>query len=32
MDVGSEVRENKLLESAQARPINLAAYGNPDAL
>ncbi|MCF8160384.1 MAG: type II toxin-antitoxin system death-on-curing family toxin [Polaromonas sp.] len=28
---GSGVRGNNLLESALARPINLAAYGDPDA-
>lgn len=28
---GSGVRDDKLLESALARPVNLAAYGNPDA-
>ncbi|MCM2295143.1 type II toxin-antitoxin system death-on-curing family toxin [Rhodoferax sp.] len=28
---GSGVRDDNLLESAMARPINLAAYGNPDA-
>jgi death-on-curing protein len=28
---GSGVRDNNLLESALARPINLAAYGDPDA-
>lgn len=28
---GNGVRDNNLLESALARPINLAAYGDPDA-
>jgi death-on-curing protein len=28
---GSGIRDNNLLESALARPINLAAYGEPDA-
>lgn len=28
---GSGVRDDNLLESALARPVNLAAYGNPDA-
>lgn len=28
---GSGIRDNNLLESALARPVNLAAYGNPDA-